>query len=417
MDSRLLTVQKIDAIKTFLLPSLDFLMLNGEIGRGQLSKIDKKIRGAIDSELGIRGLPIDCHHASWRDGGLSYPSLVERSEVLTIRSFIQMVLSEHEEIKRTMRQFIEDERKFRRIEIEEASQFLNWSEEHGRSGTSTIVEKTRRSCRNLEVEMKLRGEEVMLKNKGSECITRTAAGIGHFLTQKIVRPRRQNNLTKYQVHGAAYVTLEDNVNSNKILRDIFTTRSDAFFRFVVAGRADCLPTPANVQRWFNKERSNCEICEEGRRPTFAHILNECRVNFVGMTKRHNKLSDVIRRAIEMHNGEALRSPIEENTQIREEGLSAEVENLRPDLVFTHEINGQKVTEIIEISCPYGYMSHGENTLQRTFTQKEEKYRRLAAEVEQLRQHKARVTPIIVSSMGAIFKESAQRLHSILRCVK
>jgi hypothetical protein len=139
-------------------------------------------------------------------------------------------------------------------------------------------------------------------------------------------------------------------------------RSSAFFRFVVAGRADCLPTPASIQRWFNKERTICEICEEGRRPTFARILNEYRVNFIGMTKRHNKPSDVIRRAIEKHNDETLRSAIEENRRTREEGLSAELEHLRPDLVFTHEINGQNVTEIIEISCPYGYMSRGENTL-------------------------------------------------------
>jgi hypothetical protein len=112
--------------------------------------------------------------------------------------------------------------------------------------------------------MKLRGEEVMLKNEMSEYIARTGAGIRHFLTQTIVRPRRQNNLITNQVHGATYGTLKDNADSDKILRDIYTTRSDTFFRFVVVGRADCLPTPANIQRWFNKERTNCEIYEERR---------------------------------------------------------------------------------------------------------------------------------------------------------
>jgi hypothetical protein len=88
-----------------------------------------------------------------------------------------------------------------------------------------------------------------------------------------------------------------------------------------------------------------------------------------MTKRHNQLSDVIRRAIEKHNGETLKSAIGENARIREEGLSAELENLRPDLIFTHEVNGQKATEIIEISCPSSFMSRGENTLQQMFSQK------------------------------------------------
>jgi hypothetical protein len=33
ISSPLLTVQKIDAVKTFLLPSMDFLFMNGEIAR------------------------------------------------------------------------------------------------------------------------------------------------------------------------------------------------------------------------------------------------------------------------------------------------------------------------------------------------------------------------------------------------
>jgi hypothetical protein len=119
---------------------------------------------------------------------------------------------------------------------------------------------------------------------------------------------------------------------------------------------------------------NYEICQEGRRPMFTHILNECGANFFGMTKRDIKLSDAIRKAIEKHNGGTLRSAIEENAPRREESFSVEGDNLRPDLVFTHEVNGQQVTAIIEIRYSYSYMSREENTLQRTFTQKEEKYR-------------------------------------------
>jgi hypothetical protein len=64
MSSRRLTVQKIDPVKTFLLPSIDFLLLNREVGRTQLQVMDKKIRGMIDKELKIKRLPIKCHHTS-----------------------------------------------------------------------------------------------------------------------------------------------------------------------------------------------------------------------------------------------------------------------------------------------------------------------------------------------------------------
>jgi hypothetical protein len=48
MESPLLIVQKIDAMKTFVLPMLDFMMLNREVGEKQLMKIDKHVRGRVD---------------------------------------------------------------------------------------------------------------------------------------------------------------------------------------------------------------------------------------------------------------------------------------------------------------------------------------------------------------------------------
>jgi hypothetical protein len=64
MESLLPIVQKIDAMKTFVLPMLDFMMLNGDVGEKQLMKMDKYIRGRINELLKVRGLPVECHHAS-----------------------------------------------------------------------------------------------------------------------------------------------------------------------------------------------------------------------------------------------------------------------------------------------------------------------------------------------------------------
>jgi hypothetical protein len=38
MESPLLVVQKIDAVKTFLLPMMDFMLLNGDVGKTQLEE-------------------------------------------------------------------------------------------------------------------------------------------------------------------------------------------------------------------------------------------------------------------------------------------------------------------------------------------------------------------------------------------
>jgi hypothetical protein len=64
MSSPLLTVQKIDTVTTFLLPSIDFLLLHGEVGVTQLQTMDKKIRRAVNKDMRIKGVPVEYDHAS-----------------------------------------------------------------------------------------------------------------------------------------------------------------------------------------------------------------------------------------------------------------------------------------------------------------------------------------------------------------
>jgi hypothetical protein len=64
MESPLLIVQKVDVTKMFVLTTLDFAMLNGDLGEKELTIINKYTRGLIDEELKARGLPIECLHVS-----------------------------------------------------------------------------------------------------------------------------------------------------------------------------------------------------------------------------------------------------------------------------------------------------------------------------------------------------------------
>jgi hypothetical protein len=115
ISSPLLIAHKIDTMKTFLLPSINFLLLKGEVGINQLKNMGNNIRGMVHRELKMRELPIQCHHASWRDGGLSYPRLQDREEVRKIRSFGQMTRSGNVHVLDVIRQFIEDKRRYRKI--------------------------------------------------------------------------------------------------------------------------------------------------------------------------------------------------------------------------------------------------------------------------------------------------------------
>jgi hypothetical protein len=96
----------------------------------------------------------------------------------------------------------------------------------------------------------------------------------------------------------SFPTLRKKDISNKFLRNTFTQHSDAFFRFVVAGRADCLATPANIQRWNNLEEESCHRCQQDQKPILAHILNRFTPNFRAMTDRHNRVVRCVKKAFE-----------------------------------------------------------------------------------------------------------------------
>jgi hypothetical protein len=164
--------------------------------------------------------------------------------------------------------------------------------------------------------------------------TKSVVGIGRILPQKIVRVRKIVELMKHEAHGASFRTLKMNEVSNSMLTNVYTRKSDAFFRFVVVGRADCLPTPVNLRRWFgDRGEENCQRYGRERKPTLAHILNECTPNYPLMTKRHNRLASVVRRAIERFLAKDLRSEIQKNEQIEDPSLPGEMRRMRPDIVF------------------------------------------------------------------------------------
>jgi hypothetical protein len=139
---------------------------------------------------------------------------------------------------------------------------------------------------------------------------------------------------QHEVHGASYTTLQTNESSKAILTDVYTRRSDAYYRFAVVGRADCPPTPANLGRWFNdRDNDNCIRCNKGRKQTLTHILNDCTQNYSLMTKRHNRLAEVVRRAMTKFIGADMRSEIREDQRAGYDGLPDRLNALRPDVML------------------------------------------------------------------------------------
>jgi hypothetical protein len=123
----------------------------------------------------------------------------------------------------------------------------------------------------------------------------------------------------------------------------------------------------------------------------------------------------VKKAIEKQIIEDIKGGINENTSLPIDNLSEATRNQRPDIWFIRRDRNRDILEILEFSSPFGYLQDGECTLKRTFEYKANKYQPLAEEVTSKTRMLSRVHPIIISSLGAVYKESLSCLKAILRC--
>jgi hypothetical protein len=159
-----------------------------------------------------------------------------------------MILSRDNKIREAMKRFINDERDYRDIGIDPESNFLNWKNDHGKQGTRAPVGQTRKTCQQMNMPLKPTKRKMERKRAEFEEKTNTAVGVGRLLAQQILRPEKIEKLIEGKYHRASFTTLKNNEVSNAILTGASTRKTDAFFRFVIVGRTDCLPTPANLRR-------------------------------------------------------------------------------------------------------------------------------------------------------------------------
>jgi hypothetical protein len=78
-----------------------------------------------------------------------------------------------------------------------------------------------------------------------------------------------------------------------------------------------------------------------------------------MTRRHNKVVDVVRRAIKEHMVNRHHSGIDEKIKMGGECRTEETRRLRPDLNFVASISGARFTVMIDISSRSGRISQRE----------------------------------------------------------
>ena len=417
--SPLTITQKIHAIRMFLMPTLDYVLLNGEMRKTTATRLDKRVRATIGSLLEARGIPKAQIHASWKDGGMSIPSIEDRQKVLTIRSFLQMVNSKDNNVKLMMRQAIQDERKYRKVQESENSTFINWKDgdQGERSGTGSIIVRARAANEELKTKINVGTEGQISIIVGKTPFVQQEnrrKTLGWVITNAIIRPDYIKALRDNVAKGDLFEELTNNKASNYAVANS-TPYPDNLAKFMIVGRCNLLATPNNIAIWTGGEKP---ICSCGKREnaliTLKHILNDCGFYTGLYMKRHNRIMQMVRELIiEEQEVEILAEDSTTDTDLR----------LKPDLVIKHQ--GQ--ITIIDATCPYGgsitqQTEEGQlikigRSMERAFHLKLEKYRPLQIALRERYHTTVEILPVVVSSLGVIYKKTESETERILKITK
>ena len=326
-----------------------------------------------------------------------------------------MVNSRDEKIRLLMREATDQERRFRVIQEEENSSFMNWKDEDEgqRPGTGTIIVRARKANQELGTKIQTNQEEAVLCYKDTKFIQgqNKHKTLGWFITNAILRPQYIRAIEEHQVKGDTFRNLTNNKPSNHLLGNA-TPYADHLVRFVTAARCNLLATPNNIAIWTGQEKPHCTCGKrENAHITLRHILNDCGYHTRAYMKRHNGIMQIIR------------DLITETTDVEiiaEDSTTDTGSNLKPDLV----VKTQEQIIIIDATCPYGGSLLGQNeneevrrqgrSLEKAFEAKIAKYTPLKETLRERFGGTIEILPIVVSALGAVYKRTASEIARIIK---
>ena len=439
-NSPLSFAQCVDALNRLICPKLDYILLNSVCPMKKIEEFDKFMRGCLCERLKTKGLPVDFFYTHWKDGGLSLHAFKERSQLLQIKTFINMLYSKQEEVRNIITNNIEHESKKRKIgksDDENVSLFgylppnLNDSQDKCRKESNNLFVRALYGLSRLNIGVKLSEEgndnDVKTLKVYDDLTDDIEKGtfevkIFDFLkcVNKILMKRHYISLTKLEFKGHTFSEMENSPYSN----DFFNVNSyfapDCVVNFMINARCNNLPTNELLSKNNSNISKKCQVCNSNEADSLMHRLNNCKPKMSLYTERHNFVCKIINEGLHDRYKRSC-PPIHENTILTwtgKESLSSEFLRLKPDLWFGVMENNKLNIHMIEVNCPYGgyTVSNGVkmSKLKQRRKEKIEKYRDLVNEIKSKWNADVLVYTIVISSLGVIPKESFSDLKKLMK---
>lgn len=393
--------QKLDAVRTFLLPRLEFIMRGGGMKKTAFYKFDRKMKAAAKRWMSLpRRASAEVVYMPMAEGGAGLLPTSDSVDVLAVTHPFRLLTSSDPLCKENAWSSLKEvvrKRIGREPTVHDCCQFLSGSmvgDLGGRSNDfSSIWTRARNATRRLQTRIgcqwgysEARDEiaiTINMPNRTPDRHTIPPKARGYLANQlrNGLRHNYKERLLRKPDQGKVYRHSSKSQASNHCMSTgRFTRFCD--LRFVTKARLDTVGL--NGTRRYGNAPTHCRRCDYGHE-TLPHVLNSCRYHTAAWTKRHNAVLNRLVRAIPRNQANTIRVNQKiPNCDLRE----------RPDLVITNIIT--KKACIVDVTVP------AENHDDALLAARDYKIRKYTPHAEVLRSQgfETVVEAVVVGSLGS-----------------
>jgi len=394
--------QKIDVVRIFILPRLDFILRGGRVAKAPLMRLDALVKRLVKGWL---YLPERASaEVVWMDrleGGAGLLPLADQVDVASIVHVFRLIAC-RDPVVRSVAEGVLAEVVRRRLGRQptkvDVATYLSGSldGEFGRDGgdIASIWTAARNACRRLSARIGVRWRwSEDLREFQVEIPQVAAAGAPvrvpenarHIVQGRLRDALRAGYRAKLQRKPDQGKVMEATarcaVSNHFMAAGSFTRFAD--WRFVFRARLGVVPLNG-CRRWAAGGDRRCRRCG-ARDETLPHVLNHCAYQSAAWRGRHDAVLRRLATAVPRDMGEV---------RVNRKVPGCPQFNLRPDLVVVDEVD-RRVT-IVDVAIPF------ENRRRALVEKREEKLRKYSGVAEELRAQGYQVTldAFIVGALGA-----------------
>ena len=405
-SSALAEWQKIDAIRTFILPRVSHLLESSLVPITWATKLDATIRRVAKKALRLPKRTICAFiHVPSNQGGLGIPSALDMLHIARVSRTVKTLNSKDKLVSdiawSQLNLTIKQRRGLQDVTLADISDFLNnppLPHERRTRDVQSLWSTVRKSLIHTSAALDVSNTGVTIRTGGntpdSPAELRHPTALRRQLRQACEQ-RHLHCLLEAPDQGRTFATVSANAASNHwIYSGAYTSFQD--YRFATRARLNLLPTRSVAKRARRIREDICPRCH-GAPETLAHILNACPPNAGLMRERHNKILQRVVKAIPTSLGECY----------VEQKVSGSPSDLRPDIVVINR--GEKKAIIADVTVPFESSREALNAARQ---EKIRKYTPLAEWMKADLGLETSVLALVVGSLGSWDNDNLPTLRAL-----